>query len=64
MTAKKKADIFFKNFSDLITSEKISRETEVKPISESTKDNKKLNKNFIIITSALILLGIVIYLII
>ena len=64
MTAKKMADIFFKNFSDLITSEKIPRETEVKPTSESTKDNKKLNKNFIIIASTLILLGIVIYLII
>ena len=64
MTAKKMADIFFKNFSDLITSEKIPRETEVKPTSESKKDNKKLNKNFIIIASTLILLGIVIYLII
>tara|TARA_Y100000748_G_scaffold268338_1_gene239801 strand:- start:124 stop:693 length:570 start_codon:yes stop_codon:yes gene_type:complete len=64
MTAKKMADIFFKNFSDLITIEKIPRETEVKPTSESTKDNKKLNKNFIIIASTLILLGIVIYLII
>ena len=63
MTAKKMADIFFKNFSDLITSEKISRETEVKPTSESTNDNNKLNKNFIIIASALILLGIVVYLI-
>ena len=63
MTAKKMADIFFKNFSDLITIEKIPRETEVKPTSESTKDNKKLNKNFIIIASTLILLGIVIYLI-
>jgi len=64
MTAKKMADIFFKNFSDLITIEKIPRETEVKPTSESKKDNKKLNKNFIIIASTLILLGIVIYLII
>ena len=64
MTAKKMADIFFKNFSDLITIEKIPRETEVKPTSESTKDNKKLNKNFIIIASTLILLGIVIYFII
>ena len=64
MTAKKMADIFFKNFSDLITIEKIPRETEVKPTSESTKDNKKLNKNFIIIASTLILLGIVINLII
>ena len=63
MTAKKMADIFFKNFSDLITSEKIPRETEVKPTSESTNDNNKLNKNFIIIASALILLGIVVYLI-
>ena len=64
MTAKKMADIFFKNFSDLITIEKIPRETEVKPTSESTKDNKKLNKNFIIIASTLILFGILIYLII
>ena len=63
MTAKKMADIFFKNFSDLITIEKIPRETEVKPTSESTNDNNKLNKNFIIIASALILLGIVVYLI-
>tara|TARA_B100000029_G_C17091596_1_gene784429 strand:- start:47 stop:616 length:570 start_codon:yes stop_codon:yes gene_type:complete len=64
MTAKKMADIFFKNFSELITNEKISRETEVKPISENAKDNKKLNKNIIIITSTLILLGIAVYLII
>ncbi len=69
MTAKKMADIFFGNFSDLISKEKISRETEIKPISEnqkinfSEKRNKFSNKKITIYISLVILLGIVIYLI-
>ena len=69
MTAKKMADIFFGNFSDLISKEKISRETEIKPISESQKinfsekRNKFSNKKITIYISLVILLGIVIYLI-
>ena len=69
MTAKKIADIFFGNFSDLISKEKISRETEIKPISEnqkinfSEKRNKFSNKKITIYISLVILLGIVIYLI-
>ncbi len=64
MTAKKMADIFFQNFSKLITPEKISRETEVKPTSENIKSHNKINKNIFIYTSALILIGIAIYIII
>ena len=69
MTAKKMADIFFGNFSDLISKEKNSRETETKPISEnqkinfSEKRNKFSNKKITIYISLVILLGIVIYLI-
>ncbi len=69
MTAKKMADIFFGNFSDLISEEKISRETQNKPISESKKINfsekrdKFSNKKITIYISLVILLGIVIYLI-
>ena len=69
MTAKKMADIFFGNFSDLISEEKISRETETKPISESKKINfsekrdKFSNKKITIYISLAILLGIAIYLI-
>ena len=69
MTAKKMADIFFGNFSDLISKEKISGETEIKPISEnqkinfSEKRNKFSNKKITIYISLVILLGIVIYLI-
>ena len=68
MTAKKMADIFFKNFSDLITSEKIPRETEVKPTSEnneiieSNKTKNLPNKKIIIFISLAILLALAAYL--
>ena len=53
MTAKKMADIFFGKFSELISSEKISRETENKPVSENQKYEKlniweKISNKFII----------------
>ncbi len=69
MTAKKMADIFFGNFSNLISPEKISQETDFKLESESKKINvgnkitKNLDKKIIIFISAAILLGIAIYLI-
>ena len=70
MTAKKMADIFFGNFSNLISSEKISRETDSKPkienqeISESNKIRTNKNKKIVIYISAAILLGIAVYFII
>ena len=69
MTAKKMADIFFGNFSNLISEEKISRETDSKIESENKELDsnynivKKLNKKTILVITAVILLGIAIYLI-
>ncbi len=69
MTAKKMADIFFGNFSDLISSEKTSQVTNTKLESENKKTSvddkisKIKDKKIIIFTIAAILLGIVIYLI-
>ena len=69
MTAKKMADIFFGNFSDLISSEKTSQVTNTKLESENKKTSvddkisKIKDKKIIIFTSAAILLGIAIYLI-
>ena len=69
MTAKKMADIFFGNFSDLISSEKTSQVTNTKLESENKKTSvddkisKIKDKKIIIFTIAVILLGIVIYLI-
>ena len=70
MTAKKMADVFFGNFSNLISSEKISRETVSKPIGENqkiiakNKTNKTPNKKIIIYISAAIILGLAAYFII
>ena len=70
MTAKKMADIFFGNFSNLISTEKISRETDSKPkienqeINESNKVRTNKNKKIVIYISAAILLGIAVYFII
>jgi uncharacterized membrane protein YkgB len=70
MTAKKMADVFFGNFSDLISKEKISRETDSKPKGENqeiitnNKINKISNKKIIIYISVAILLGIGVYFII
>ncbi len=70
MTAKKMADIFFGNFSNLISKEKISRETNVKPASEKQEENatnkiqKILIKKNIIYISVAVLLLIAVYLII
>ena len=68
MTAKKMADIFFGNFSDLISKEKISRETDTKPeieIQEVEKNSKtkKISKKIIIYVATAILSGIAIYLV-
>ena len=70
MTAKKMADIFFGNFSNLISTDKISREIDSKPkiekqeIVEKNKINIFQNKKIIIYISGAILLGIAVYLII
>ena len=70
MTAKKMADIFFGNFSNLISTEKISRETDSKPkienqeINENNKIRTSKNKKIVIYISAAILLGITVYFII
>ena len=70
MTAKKMADIFFGNFSELVSKDKISRETKTKPEIENQKleANNKIknipNKKIIIYISAAILSGIAIYFII
>ena len=70
MTAKKMADIFFGNFSNLISTEKISRETDTKPkienqeIIEKNKTRKITSKKIIIFISSAILLGLAVYLIV
>ena len=70
MTAKKMADIFFGNFSNLISTEKISRETDSKPkienqeINENNKIRTNKNKKIVIYISVAILLGIAVYFII
>ena len=69
MTAKKMADIFFGNFSDLISSEKTLQpintklESKNKKISVDDKISKIKDKKIIIFIIAAILLGIAIYLI-
>ena len=69
MTAKKMAGIFFGNFSNLISAEKISPETNSKPESKNeeadSNDNvfKKPNKKIIIFTTTVILLAIAVYLV-
>ncbi len=69
MTAKKMADIFFGKFSELISSEKISRETENKPESENQKYEKlniweKISNKFIIYILGVVLLLIVVFFVI
>ena len=68
MTAKKMADVFFGNFSNLISSQKTSSETVSKSISndqEPISNNKiQKNKKSIIYISVIILLGIAVYFII
>ena len=67
MTAKKMADIFFGNFSDLIISDKNLPETDSKPEIENKEINSdnnfitKKNKKIIIFVIAAILLGIATY---
>ena len=64
------ADIFFGNFSNLISTEKISRETDSKPkienqeINENNKIRTNKNKKIVIYISVAILLGIAVYFII
>ena len=61
MTAKKMADVFFGKFSELISNKKISPEEETK-IEGRPKEEKNFKNKIIIYVSAMILLGLVIYL--
>ena len=61
MTAKKMADVFFGKFSELISNEKILPEEETK-IEGRPKEEKNFKNKIIIYVSAMILLGLVIYL--
>ena len=65
MSAKKMADIFFGNFSELISSKKVLTEEQVTNENQSTKKLDKLNKKtdsrIIIYISSIALLVIIIY---
>ena len=67
MTAKKMADIFFGNFSSLISPEKISRETENKlkidneKIQANKTKNDKINYKIVNFILAIILIAFIIY---
>ena len=63
MTAKKMADIFFGKFSEIISPQNISRETEIKPTSENKKVQKNFRNKSSIYITVLLLLLIAIYLI-
>ena len=60
MTAKKMADIFFGKFSELISLKPVSENVEIKSEVEISREKKPLNK-ILIFSSAIIILGIVIY---
>jgi hypothetical protein len=63
MTAKKMADIFFGKFSELI-SEKPTLNTEEKVTIDNKNQNiKKKKSNKILMYSAIIIIGILVYLI-
>ena len=63
MTAKKMADVFFRKFSDLITSQNISIENEKNAYS-ITKNNKISNNKILFYGSIIALLAIIGYLLI
>jgi len=60
MTAKKMADVFFGKFSELISLKPVSENVEIKSEVEISREKKPLNK-ILIFSSAIIILGIVIY---
>jgi hypothetical protein len=66
MTAKKMADIFFGKFSELVASQKISREKVTKPegenITKKKLDTKYSSKLLVYSLSAAILIGMVVFL--
>ena len=57
------ADIFFGKFSELISTKPINYKTEETEINKITATNKPINK-IIIISSVLIIIGIILYYII
>ena len=60
MTAKKMADVFFGKFSELISLKPVSENAEIKSEVEISREKKSLNK-ILIFSSAIIILGIIIY---
>ena len=60
MTAKKMADIFFGKFSELISLKPVPENAEIKSEVEIQSEKKTLNK-ILIFSSAIIILGIIIY---
>jgi len=60
MTAKKMADIFFGKFSELISLKPVSENVEIKSEVEISREKKPLNK-ILVFSSAIIILGIIIY---
>ena len=63
MTAKKMADIFFGKLSELISTKPINNKTEETEINKNPTKNKPINK-IIVISSAIIIAGIILYYII
>ena len=59
MTAKKMADIFFGNFTKLITSQNVSKENEKSLQKPKIKDKNIINNKLLFFTSILILLAII-----
>ena len=63
MTAKKMADIFFGKLSELISTKPINNKTEETEINKNPTKNKPINK-IIVISSAIVIAGIILYYII
>jgi hypothetical protein len=60
MTEKKMADVFFGKFSELISLKPVPENAEIKSEVEIPREKKTLNK-ILIFSSAIIILGIIIY---
>ena len=60
MSAKKMADVFFGKFSELISLKPLAENVEIKSEVEISREKKPLNK-ILVFSSAIIILGIIIY---